>query len=702
MKISDLLYSIKVKDLVLPEFQREYVWSKDQAKKLISSLTKDYPVGSLLLWKTDSPPELKNVKVPKLSTAYQIILDGQQRLTTLYMLIEGQIPPYYKVEDILTDPRDLFFNLDSAEFQYYQTNIMKNDPLWVKVIDCFNSHLQINVFQIAAGLAGTDAEKFEKAQKFQGNLTKLKNTTEKEMPALMIPASAQLEDAIDIFDLVNSQGTKLTDAELALTHVVGKWPLARRVIKEKIEALEKENYKFNLSFMTRCLTTTVSHRALYETIHAEPKESLIKGWNKLSKILDYLVSVLSSRGYIYSTDDMSTTNVLVPVVAYLGLHNGKFQDERSLNRALHFIYSALTWGRYSGQTDQRLDFDVSTMIRENNPWDKLIDALVDQRGRIDVKPNDLEGRTAGHPLYLMSYILAKANGAVDWFNGVSLSAKPKGLYHVHSHHIFPISILYENGYDIDNHLHRKVVNEIANRAFLTADTNNLISNTYPEKYLPEIESKYPGALSKQFIPMQPELWKIEKYSDFLEARRQLIAIKYNEYLRTLVSKPVKVKDKPIIEIVSLGESVNLEFKSSLQWDIVRNEKNKVLRKSVLKTIVAFLNSEGGTLVIGVEDNKSVCGLEMDLSLVDHSEDKFLVLLNNLFNDNIGPEFSSLIKATIEPINGTKVCKVNVERSLLPSYLKIDGQQEFYVRSGNTSRSLEMEEAVNYISQHWSA
>lgn len=701
MKISDLLYSIKIKDLVLPEFQREYVWSRDQAKKLISSLIRDYPVGSLLLWKTDSPPELKNVKTLKQSNSYQIILDGQQRLTTLYMLLYGQIPPYYKVEDIGTDPRDLFFNLDSSEFQYYQTNVMKNDPLWVGVVNCFNQENEINVFQIAAGRAGTDAEKFSMAQKYQENLTRLKNIKEKDMPALMIPASARLEEAIDIFDLVNSQGTKLTDAELALTHVVGKWPLARRVIKEKIEVLEKQNFKFILSFITRCLTTTVSHRALYETIHTEPKENLLKGWNKLSKILDYLVTILPSRAFIHSTDDMSTTNVLVPVVAYLGLHSEKFQDEKSLNQALHFIYSALTWGRYSGQVDQRLDSDVSTVMRESNPWGKLMDALVDQRGRTDVKPNDLEGRTAGHPLYLMSYILAKANGAVDWFNGVSLSVKPIGPYHVHSHHIFPISILYESGYDVDNHLHRKVVNEIANRAFLTADTNLSISNAYPEDYLPEIESKYPGALSKQFIPMQPELWKIERYPDFLEARRQLIAIKYNEYLKSLVSKPVKVKDKPIMEIVGLGESLNLEFKSTLQWDVVRGEKNKILRKSVLKTIVAFLNSEGGTLVIGVEDNKSVCGLDFDLALVDQSEDKFLVLLNNLISDNIGPEFSPLIKTTIEPINGTKVCKVNVERSLLPAYLRIDGQQEFYVRSGNTSRSLEMEEAVNYINQHWS-
>ncbi|MDZ4159935.1 MAG: DUF262 domain-containing protein, partial [Anaerolineaceae bacterium] len=92
MKISELIDCIRKKDIVLPEFQREYVWSRDQAKKLITSLVKEYPVGALLFWKTDAPPELKNITVmtDRLGMT-QIILDGQQRLTTLYMLITGEI-----------------------------------------------------------------------------------------------------------------------------------------------------------------------------------------------------------------------------------------------------------------------------------------------------------------------------------------------------------------------------------------------------------------------------------------------------------------------------------------------------------------------------------------------------------------------------------------------------------------------------------
>lgn len=698
MKISELMYSIKVKDLVLPEFQREYVWSKDQAKKLLSSLTKEYPVGSLLFWKTETPPELKNIKLPKQTNTYQIILDGQQRLTTLYLLVNGEIPPYYKNEDITTDPRDLYYNLDTEEFQYYQTNVMAKDPLWVKVLDCFDHKVEIDVFKIAEQI--NNDNKFQLANKFMNNLTRLRNIKDKDLPMQMVPSGANLEDAIDIFDLVNSQGTKLTDAELALTHVVGKWPLARRIIKEKIEVLDKSNFHFNLSFMTRGLTTVVSQRALYEAIHSEPKDKLEKGWIKLSKILDYFITILPSKAFIHSTVDLNTTNVLIPIIAYLSQHKGCFPDEMNLNRAIHFIFAALAWARYSGQTDQKLEYDVSIMYRENNPWEKLIDALVDQRGRIDVKPNDLEGRTAGHPLYLITYILAKSQGAIDWFNGVPLTSKQTGSYYVHSHHIFPSSVLYENGYDIDNHLHRKVVNEIANRAFLTAESNMSLSNNLPEAYLPEIEAKYPGSLVKQFIPMQPELWKVGRYPEFLEARRQLISLKFNEVMKSLISKPIKVKEKSINEIISLGESTNLEFKSTLQWDIIRKERNKSLRKSVLKTITAFLNSDGGTLVIGVEDNKTVCGLEADLKLLENSEDKLLNLLNTIISDSIGAEYGALIKTRLEPIDGKVVCLMDVDRSLLPAYLTFENQKEFYIRMGNTSRSLDPEETVKYISQNW--
>ena len=102
------------------------------------------------------------------------------------------------------------------------------------------------------------------------NLTKIKAIKDVNLTVQIVPPHASLDDAIDIFDRVNSQGTKLTDAELALTHVTGKWPQARRRLKEKMTECATKNFDFSLTFVTRAVVTVVCRRALYETIH--PRE----------------------------------------------------------------------------------------------------------------------------------------------------------------------------------------------------------------------------------------------------------------------------------------------------------------------------------------------------------------------------------------------------------------------------------------------
>jgi hypothetical protein len=700
MKISELLDGIRKRDLVLPEFQREYVWSKDQAKKLFSSLTRDYPVGGLLFWKTDRPPELKNVtSLPEKLGMIQVILDGQQRLTTLYMLISGEIPPYYKEVDILNDPRDLYFKLDDGNFQYYQTSRMKNDPVWKRVVDCYQQS-DINVFEIATKQTRDSQEAFNLAQKYNNNLTKLRNVQSQDLPVQSVPSHAALEEAISIFDLVNSQGTKLTDAELALTHITGKWAQARRVMKEKMEQLDKAHFYYDPTFLTRALTGIVTHHALYETVHTQPRTTLEPGWGKLSKILDYLATIFPQRAFIHSTLDLNTTNILIPIVVYLSINNARFPNENALKHAIHWLYAAQMWARYSSQTDQKLEYDLSLVEREDNPWDALCKQMIDQRGRIDVKSSDLDGRWIQHPLYRMTFILAKAQGAMDWFNGAPLGKTIGKSYSIHSHHIFPQSRLYANGYDQDNLMHRSVINEVANRAFLTADTNSEIANRLPEEYFPEVESKYPSALSKQFIPIDPSLWKLDNYEDFLAARREIIAHKINEYMDGLITVPEIVHELPIVELIRLGESATLEFKSTLQWDVIQGKQNTGLRKQVLKTVAAFLNSAGGTLVIGVEDDGNVYGLENDLVLVNKSPDKFANLVTSLLTEEIGGEFASFIRLRLEQLNGQQICVVDVTAAKEPVYIKGERGSEFYIRFGPTSRMLDTEEAVNYISMHW--
>lgn len=696
MKIYDALLSIGKRDLVLPEFQREYVWSKEQAKQLLLSLFKGYPVGGLLIWKTDAPPELKNIaKLPEKLGTVTVLLDGQQRLTTLHMLITGDIPAYYRPEEIENDPRDLYFNLESGEFQYYQATRMKEDPVWQRVTECFTDG-HIDLFKIVQRLESDNQKAFALAARLNDNLTRLRTVRDAELPEQVVPATATLTDAIDIFDRVNSLGTKLTDAELALTHVTAKWPQARRVMKDKLQRCSERGFDLGLTFMTRALTTTVTRRALFETIRDADGDTLRTGWARLDKMLDYLTTLLPQRAFVHSSEDLNTTNALVPLVAYLARHDGKFTSEQAIKHAVHWLYAALMWARYTAQTDQRLETDVTLIAREAEPWELLRAQIIDQRGRIEVQAGDFAGRGTPHPLYRATFILAKAHEAIDWFNGLPLAKTHGPSYGIHSHHIFPQALLYKNGFNVDDHTHRQSVNEIANRAFLTAESNLELSDTQPADYLPQVEARYPGALARQFVPMAPDLWKVERYRDFLEARRGLIAKKLNEFMRSLVVEPEIPHHRPVDDLIALGEGITLEFKSSLQWDMVQNKQNTGLRSSILKTVAAFLNSDGGTLVIGVEDQGTVCGIQADLRLLGGSSDKFAQLVSSLIFEYLGAGVTPNVRLRFETVADRAVCVVDVERSAEPVFAKTEKGREFYVRVGNTTRALDAEETLRYI------
>lgn len=702
MKIRHLIDGIQSRDIVLPEFQREYVWNREQAKQLLVSLIKEYPVGGILLWKTEQPPELKNIEtLPEKLGTVNVLLDGQQRLTTLHMLTTGEIPSWYTEQDIGMDPRDLYFHLQAEDFQYYQASKMKEDPLWVRVVDCFTRKEAINAFKIAGeGLGASGQDAFELAQQLNDSLTGLRAILESDLPEQLVPSHASLDKAIDIFDRVNSQGTKLTDAELALTHITAKWPVARKLMKSKIAECSDRGFDFTLAFTTRALTVVVANRALFETIHTRARPELEAGWARLTKILDYLLTFLPNKAFIHSTDDLNTTNALIPLVSYLALHDGRLPNDLAVRHATNWLYASLMWARYTGQTDQRLESDIAIIAKESEPWDALRAQIVDQRGRIEVKSSDFEGRGAQNPFYRATYILAKAHSATDWFNGLPVWQTVGSAYSIHSHHIFPTSLLYQNGWDADNYMHRQAVNEIANRAFLTADTNVPLSNTEPAEYLPQVEAQYPGALSQQFVPMEPELWQLDRFPDFLAARRELIARSMNEYMDSLVSEPEPTHHRAISELVKIGESHVLEFKSTLQWDVVQERHNKALRVQSLKTIAAFMNSQGGTLVIGVEDDGTPFGLTRDIQATKGSTDGFQQLLSTLLYEHIGAVSAPYFRVRFDALDGETVCVVDVDRMPEPAFVKGEKGKEFYIRVGNTTRALDSEEAHEYIARHW--
>ena len=129
----------------------------ENAKKLIDSLIKEYPAGTILTWETANPPELKGPhEYNNQQGAVKLILDGQQRITTLYMLITGNIPSYYTEQEITHPTPGLYVNVESLELSYYLETKMGNNPAWQNITDVFKGN--VSAFDLQAIYANTGKE----------------------------------------------------------------------------------------------------------------------------------------------------------------------------------------------------------------------------------------------------------------------------------------------------------------------------------------------------------------------------------------------------------------------------------------------------------------------------------------------------------------------------------------------------------------
>lgn len=169
--------------------------------------------------------------------------------------------------------------------------------------------------------------------------------------------------------------------------------------------------------------------------------------------------------------------------------------------------------------------------------------------------------------------------------------------------------------------------------------------------------------------------------------------------KTRVSKPEPPKKERSEEekLIKAGENASLEFKSTLHWNLIADRSDKKIEYSALKTIVAFLNTEGGTLLIGVEDDGNILGIEPDRFIND---DKYLLHFANLLSDRIGKHYLDQIRWELKSINDVKILRVDCKPSSTPVFLKVNGEEEFYIRNGPSSVQLSPSEVLEYSRKHF--
>lgn len=193
---------------------------------------------------------------------------------------------------------------------------------------------------------------------------------------------------------------------------------------------------------------------------------------------------------------------------------------------------------------------------------------------------------------------------------------------------------------------------------------------------------------------------------------------YGSYVKKLESELLRTFDKiaknlpkpktfeeiislPVIDLIKNGETDSVEFKSSLIWDFKNKQPNKKLMGMIVsKTISSFMNSDGGMVLIGVGDKKNILGLDKDFAQLEGGHDGFELHLTNTINAYLGKISRALVNIKFEKVEEKDIAIVQVKKSPRPVYLKHEGKEEFFIRSGNSCQPLDISEANLYIKDHW--
>ena len=175
----------------------------------------------------------------------------------------------------------------------------------------------------------------------------------------------------------------------------------------------------------------------------------------------------------------------------------------------------------------------------------------------------------------------------------------------------------------------------------------------------------------------------------------MLAKELNEFLSGITTSNLDEGVVTIDELIAEGEHNELEFKSTLRWDLNLSDVSKDRERDILKAISAFSNGEGGTLIVGVDDDQNILGLDLDYATFGEGDkNDFELHLRTLINKTWGVEFATTnINIYFPRIGEYELCMITVKRGMKPLYLEVQDRhgrksEKFYVRSGNSSQPFE--------------
>lgn len=522
MQIAQILFNIDSGQIALPEFQRGYVWSRAQVRGLMESLYRGHPVGSLLVWTTSSSEASVRGDQPPAPGVVNLLLDGQQRITSLYGIIRGRPPEFFDGHEGAF--LDLYFHLDDELFEFYGPVKMRQDPKWVSVT---------KIMQDGLGALPKEILEGENFQAYAMRIGDINMIQKRDLHIDVVAGHDKTVDVVvDIFNRVNSGGTKLSKGDLALAKLCAEWPEARSEMRTRLHKWQQAGFHFKLDWLLRVTNAILTGEARFTALANISPDEARDGLQRAEKYVDHLLNLVGARLGL-DHDRVLGSRYAFPLLArYLNERGLKNLSPQDSDQMLYWYIHTMLWGHYAGSTETTLNQDLEAIESPEHGVTGLIKILRRSRTDLRLRSEDFFGWSRGARFYPFLYMLTRMNHLRDWLTGIELNNMLLGkLASLQLHHIFPKAKLYNaHRYGAEADYIRPEVNALANFTFLTQDSNLTIRDREPAEYFAEIAERDPRLLEEHCIPMDRDLWEIPRYLDFLRARRELLAEAGNRLL----------------------------------------------------------------------------------------------------------------------------------------------------------------------------
>lgn len=735
--VAALVNNIDIGVIGLPDIQRPFIWSNAKVRDLFDSMYRGYPVGYLLFWKNamDDTGVIgvdKKQKAPSL-----LIVDGQQRLTSLYSVIQGVevVREDYSKEKIKIafDPLQEKFEVTDAAILRDKSFVPDISILWSRDHDIF-----VFVDDYLSGVRGTHEISAADEIKIKKSITKLCSLSGFPLTALELSKDITEEKVAEVFVRINSKGTPLNQSDFILTLMSVFWDAGRAQLEDfckdaKQPSLGKVtpfNYYIQPSpdqLLRVCVGLAFKRARLqyiYSILRGKDLETeqfseerrvaqfeILKSAQK--KVLnltywhDFLKCILLA-GFISGKVISSQANLMYTYVFYL-MGRTEYKIEAHLLRkviAQWFFMASLT-GRYTGSAESAMEADLARFrdVRDGDEFLQILQRICDLELTDDywkiTLPNALATSSPRSPslfAYNAALVLSDANALFSEFKVADL-LDPSVIGHksaAERHHLFPKGYLAKLGImDI------RETNQIANFAYVEYGDNIKISDKSPSEYLLDLKQYDKKAQDKMYAwHALPGNWEMMDYPQFLEKRRELMAkVIYDGYRKLKLdhSESAKPTSLTLAEMISNGETHQMEFKATLRTNLHTKSRDPKMEFMVLRTIAGFLNANGGILSIGVYDDGTPVGIEVDGF---ENEDKVALHLINLIKSQLGTLNSRYIHAHFDDLENYRVLVVECSRAVKPVYMKDGDKDRFFIRTGPATTELSTKDAIDYIKERF--